>query len=313
MKDLPFTIDAVQTGIAIAYQNKSLIADSVLPRVPVDAEKFSWEKYDLAQGITIPDTKVGRTSQPNQVSFNSTTEQARTNDYGLDCPIPESDRLNAQASGKTDPVGTATEFTTDLVLLDREVRVANTVFNGSNYAADNQQILSGSSQWSDPSSDPLKNIMEALDDVIMRPNVGVLGRRTSTILRSHPKVVKAFNGTLGDEGMVPLNFLKEYLELEEILIGEANVNIAKPGQNVQLARTWGNHAAFIYRNKLATNQRGATFGFTAQFGDKIAGFITDPDLGLRGGVRVRVGESVEEVVCAKDLGYFFQNAVAPKQ
>lgn len=312
MKDLPFVIDAVQTGIAIAYQNSALIADSVLPRIPVDAEKFSWERYDFAQGITIPDTKVGRTSQPNQVSFNSTTEEARTTDYGLDCPIPESDRLNAQASGRTDPVGSATEFTTNLVLLDREVRTANTVFNSNSYATDNQQILSGSSQWSDPTSDPLRTIMEALDDVLMRPNIGILGRRTSTILRSHPRVVKAFNGSLGDEGMVPLNFLREYLELQEILIGEANVNIAKPGQAAQISRTWGNHAAFIYRDRLATNQRGTTFGFTAQFGDKVAGFINDPDLGLRGGVRVRVGESVKEVVCAKDLGYFFQNAVAPK-
>jgi hypothetical protein len=38
--------------------------------------------------------------------------------------------------------------------------------------------------------------------------------------------------------------------------------------------------------------------------------MPEPKLGLRGGVRVRVGESVKELVIAKDLGYFFENAIA---
>lgn len=31
---------------------------------------------------------------------------------------------------------------------------------------------------------------------------------------------------------------------------------------------------------------------------------------MRGGTRVRVGESVKEVISAADLGYFIENAVA---
>ena len=38
--------------------------------------------------------------------------------------------------------------------------------------------------------------------------------------------------------------------------------------------------------------------------------MPEPKVGLRGGVRVRSGESVKEVVCAADLGYFFQNVAA---
>lgn len=33
-------------------------------------------------------------------------------------------------------------------------------------------------------------------------------------------------------------------------------------------------------------------------------------MGLRGSTRVRVGESVAEVIAANDAGYFFENAVA---
>ena len=42
----------------------------------------------------------------------------------------------------------------------------------------------------------------------------------------------------------------------------------------------------------------------------IASFQADPNIGLRGGQRVRVGESVKELVTAPDLGFFFENAVA---
>ncbi|MDT4884304.1 hypothetical protein FQZ97_1204280 [compost metagenome] len=77
-----------------------------------------------------------------------------------------------------------------------------------------------------------------------------------------------------------------------------------------MVRAWGPHAAFLYRDRLANNSGGTTFGFTAQWGTRISGSIEDGDIGLRGGQRVRVGESTKEVVCAPDLGYFFENAVS---
>ena len=52
-----------------------------------------------------------------------------------------------------------------------------------------------------------------------------------------------------------------------------------------------------------------TFGYTAEFENRIVGTIQDdPDIGLRGGIRVRVGMSVKEKVIAGQLGYFWQNA-----
>ncbi|SUB36576.1 Uncharacterised protein [Pasteurella multocida] len=50
--------------------------------------------------------------------------------------------------------------------------------------------------------------------------------------------------------------------------------------------------------------------FTAQFGTREVREIEDKDMGYRGGVRVRVGESVKELITAPDLGYFFENVIA---
>lgn len=308
MSNAPFPIDPELTAIAIAYRNGRMIADDVLPRVPVGKQEFKYWKYDLADGFTIPSTLVGRKSKPNEVEFDATEETSSTEDHGLDSPVPQADVDNAPAN--YNPLGRAAEMVANLIVLDREVRTAGLVFNNSSYAAGNKTTLSGSNQWSDDSSDPVAVITDALDSVIMRPNIAVLGRRTATILRRHPKVVKAYNGTAGDEGMVPMAFLQDLLELEAIYVGEARVNTAKPGQAAALARTWGPHAAFIYRDRLADTSNGATFGLTAQWGGRISGSIPDANIGMRGGQRVRVGESVKELVTAKDLGFFFENAVA---
>ncbi|MBE0328545.1 major capsid protein, partial [Klebsiella pneumoniae] len=123
--------------------------------------------------------------------------------------------------------------------------------------------LAAADQWDNATSKPIKKIVAALDKMIMRPNVAVLGRATATALRQNPSIVKAYNGTQGEDGMVPLEYIRQLLELDEIIVGSAFVNIARPGQKPVLVRAWANHAAFIYRNLLADTQGGVTFGFTA--------------------------------------------------
>ena len=72
----------------------------------------------------------------------------------------------------------------------------------------------------------------------------------------------------------------------------------------------GQPRSFICRNKEADTQAGVTFGLTAEYGDKVGGVIEDADVGMRGGIRVRAGESVKELITAGDLGYFVQNAIS---
>lgn len=309
MGNAPFPITPELVAITIAYRNAKLIADSVLPRVTVGKQEFKYWKYSLADGFTIPDTKVGRKSKPNEVEFSATETPDSTEDFGLDDPIPQADIDNAPP--KHDPVGKAVEQLTNLILLDREVRTANKVFDVNNYGSNNKVTLSGASQFNDfTNSDPIKTIMDTLDACIMRPNVMVIGRAVFSTLARHPKIVKAVLGNAGDSGIARRQDIAELFELEEVLVGEAWLNTAKKGQPVSLARAWGKHISLIYRDLTADTRGGTTYGYTAQWGSRIAGANPDSNIGLRGGQRVRVGESVKEVICANDLGYFIQNAIA---
>jgi hypothetical protein len=304
----PFPINPVLTAVALAYRNPdvALIADQVLPLTPT-AQEFKWLKYDLASGYTVPDTKVGRKSSPTEVEFNATEQIDKCVDYGLDDFIPNED-IDADNQG-IDPRGTATGYLTNLIMLAREIRVANAVFNAANYT--NTVTLSGTGQYSDgANSDPVAGIGDILDVPIYRPNIAVFGQAAWTKTRRHPKLVQAIKGTAQGAGMVSRQEFADFFELNEVLVGAGFVNTAKKGQTVANSRVWGKHIAFLYRDRAAGPQAGVTFGFTAQWGGRIAGNLNEQKRGLTGGEIVRVGERVKEVIAAPDMGYFVQNAVA---
>ena len=305
----PFPIDPYQTAIAIAYRNKKLISDMVLPRIAVGKTEFKYKIHTLAESFTVPDTKVGRKSAPTEVSFTGTDKTESTEDFGLDDKLPQDDIDNAPDS--FDPITHSTESLSNLVALDREIRVAGLVFNPEVYVTGQKKTLSGNSQWNDyANSDPLTEIMNALDTPIMRPNVMTIGRKAVSKLAMHPIMVKAIHGNSGDKGIASRQQLADLLELDEINVGEGWVNTARKGQSPNMVRVWANHVSLTYIDVTARPESCMTFGFTAEYGHRISGAKPDGDIGLRGGMKNRVGESLKELVVAPDLGYLLQNVVA---
>jgi len=313
-----FPVNPALTAIAIGYRNPdvNLIADRVLPRLPTP-QKFGYTVYSAAQGYTVPNTKVGRKSDPTMVDFGGTPVNSETVDYGLDDLVPNleikawEEMPKPASGGPISPLAASTMMLTGLVELDREVRVSGQVFNTNNFAAANQSTLSGTSQWSDyTNSNPLSALLTALDSTLIRPNKLVLGQQAWTVLRQHPKIVNAVYRTPQNSGSVPKEGLAELLEIDEVIIGTAFVNTARKGQPAAYSRAWGKHAALLSVSLTAAQTMQPTFGFTAQFGTRIAGEIAAPTKGLRGGTIVRSGESVQEVITCPDAGYLFQNCVS---
>lgn len=317
-QNFPFPVQQELTAIALAYSNRAYIADQVLPRVPVNSREFKWLQFNRAELFTIPETMVGRKGVPNEVQFGGTEVAGFVRDYGLDDVIPNDDITSAPAS--YDPIGRAVEGVAELIALDREKRVADLVFNSNTYPAANRTTLSGTDQWSDyTNSDPYSAIMAALDGMLMRPNTAVIGRLAWSKLRVHPKITAALapssngNSSTSNAAGAPASAqaVADLLEIDNLLVGESWVNTAKPGQTASISRVWGKHIAFMHLNPVASIRGNAiTFGYTAEYGNRVSGSMPEPKVGLRGAQRVRVGESVNEIVSASDVGYYFANCVA---
>lgn len=314
----PFTTQPRLVAVSGLYTNRQLIADAVLPRVSTGGtQTFKYLMHEMADGFTIPDTRVGRTGRPAQVQFSATETPGVTQDYGLDVPVPNADVLNSQGQGDatavaaTDPQAKATLLATNLVALDREVRVANIIFAIATYLAANRVTLAGNAQWSDfTNSNPLDAVLTAMDIPVRRPNVGVIGRQAFTKLQQHPVIVSAVLGNAGNRGAVQAQAIADLFGLERLEIGEGFLNTARPGQALSMSRVWGKHMALLYIDPNGGPMEMPSFGWTAEWGTRQAGTVPDPNMGVRGGENVRVYESLAEVIAAPALGYLFRDCVA---
>lgn len=302
-----FEVDPTLTAIAISYSNPTyaLIADQVLPRVIVPARKFSWQEYDLAEGYSVPNTHVGPRSAPNRVEIEGKKKSDEVEDFGIDIPLDKPTIEEAETAGYN-PRDRATERATNIVMLGREVRVAGLISNAANYPVDLVKALSGTSMFSDPTSDPIKEISDMLDECLVRPNQLTLGQTAWSALRQHPKIVKATNRNSGDAGAAAKEAVAELFEVQKVLIGASRVNTTKPGEAPVIERAWGSIVSGQFIDESADTTGGITFGMTAQHGTKVAG-TTQAQMGLRGGELIRSGETVKELIVANHAGFLLSN------
>lgn len=317
----PFPTDPVLSALALGYHNDSttLIADVVLPRVPVPAPRFSWTRYPIAQVFTVPNTLVGRRGRTERVEFSGARDASEVNDHALEFSVPQTDIDEAKVMrdrglGSFNPVDFSTMALTDLILLDREVRAAAMIQDPSNYAINKRLTLSGTDQFDHAESDPIAVFKAAFNaTLIYRPNTMTMSRPVWSVVSSHPKIVNAIRGNVTGQGIVtPDEFVRLFSGegLKTLAIGESFVNTARPGQDARMARVWGNAISLTHLNPMANpTTGGVTFGFTGEYGARFALSWPDRDVGAEGGVVVRVGERLRELVVAPDVGFLIQNPI----
>jgi hypothetical protein len=315
MATRPFSLDTVRLPIAIGYKNDSYIADEVMPYFPVNSELFDWNKYTITDMYNIRETRMSRTGVADTVEFTATSEASRVFDEALDGAVPITDQEFSQPG--LDPAARTVEGLTELVMLKREQRVANTVFNTASYDAANVVTLSGTSQFNDAASNPLTTILNALDVPLVRPNTMVLGQSVWTTLRRNSVIVQAVRGmgmgggNSASSGIIMTDDLAMLFGVDRVLIGQARSNSANVGQASNISRLWGKNLALLHLSPLGMGQgMMPTWGWTARYGTKFVRTWIEEERGIKGSNLYRVGEQVREIVSAPGAGYYIQSAIA---
>lgn len=312
----PFQTQTRYTNIAMAVSPPGMIADEVCPRV-TSPYKFTYTLLDSEDRLSAPNSRASRAARVNEIEFGSTDANDETEDYALICPVPDRDIREASAQGLPyDPLAVATDALATVMKINRERRVAKLVFEISNYASGYSVTLSGASQWSDVTSDPLKAILEKMDTPLIRPNTLVLGQQTWTSFRQHPKIVEAVNMSgAGDKasGAVARRAVADLLELDHIAVGRVQYQTAKRGQTAAYDYIWGKHAALLHINRSLSGPQSMmpSFCFTAEAMGMMVGTYVDSARGIGAGTTfVKSSESCKEVVSWTRAGYMWKNAVA---
>ncbi len=306
-----FTSDPVLTAIAVGYSNPKevLIADKVSPRSTVTGEEFTYTKYETEANFTVPDLQVGPRSQVKRLEIEGTEITDRCLDYGLDIPLDNRTIAKAEKKGHK-PRDRAVERGTNLLLLAREVRVAKMCSNPANYGSGLAAVLSGTSMFSDPASDPVELLLEYLDKPLIRPNQLVFGSEVWTRTRTNPNVVKCLFPNSNGKGVVTKEALAELLEVDEILVGKGRINSKKPGEAPVIEPAWGNMISGQYHDPTADFMSGGmTFSLTAEHEGFTSGTIPDASMGVKGGELVRTAEMIKELVIASQTAFLLTNVI----
>ncbi len=310
--DAPFPVTPERQAQSIAYKNAGYIADLVSKRVPVGTQSGAYTIYTKSEGFTVPNTKVARGSKVRAVEMTGTEGTYRCDGYGLKMFIPNED-IQHQQPGQ-DVVGEGMDFLTDLLLLDREVRLAALLFASGTFASANKATLSGTDQFSHASCPATSLFTTGLDAIVGgKVNACVMGRASWSKLRSCPDLVKAMTGNNGGAGIISKEWFMSYFELDEFYVGDAWSNSAVEGQTASYGRVWGDYCLLYVSNpNPSMMRRSPLLTMSPQWGQRVAyqRTIAPGDGGILGGVELVVGEYIDEITPAADAGYLMIDCVA---
>ena len=298
------------------YVNRELIADAVLPVVPVGKKSDKIWAVPVETLQNIPKTEiVGGRARPNEVPYDvNATTQYNCVDYGLVDFIDNQTLDNADAP--INPQLLSMQIIKSFIDLSREQRVANVVFNAANYGA-NATALTGSDRWDQPSSDPIEQLLAWKESVFSNANTLVIGGQVWPKLRTNPNVQKYIFGRASTAGgptptQVTLELFAQALELERVVVGRAKYNSAR-SPSFTSSYLWGKSAALLRIEQNPNPRATSTFGYTYRFGQKsyLVQTIVDNLLGQMGGQYLKMTHSDDEVVIGGGTtGYFADTVIS---
>ena len=228
--------DATMTQISIGYSNAQYVAADVFPVVTVAKQSdifFIFPKASWFRRRAMPRAPGNRAKR---VDYELTTASYTALPYALAHGVTDEEVRNADAP--LTPFVTATEFVTDGLLLDMEIRVADLVTTCGNWANASNPSVKWDVDTSDPWAD-IDNLNEAISGQIGRnPTVAVMSSTVWKALRRHPDLVDRVKYTQKG-GRMTSQMFAEWFGYDKVVIGNAIKNTALEGAADDISRVWG--------------------------------------------------------------------------
>ncbi|HLY95195.1 MAG TPA: hypothetical protein VKP14_10135 [Gaiellaceae bacterium] len=232
------------SNVAVNYKNRTFIAERVLTPLSVPKLECQYLEWDRAAHFKLAQTRTTPNAAPGQLELKATKKSFTLGTHALSDYTDEQERALAGPGIALEAY--KTEALTAAMRLRLEHDVASALRDPTQMPLNTTVV--GNDQWDDyVHSDPASQILEQADRMLIKPNVFIGGRRVITALRRHPKILDVTKYT--ERGKVSMEALADYLEVDEILTGEAFVDTAALGQPESKDYVWGLDAILGYRTK----------------------------------------------------------------
>ena len=301
-------VDPILSAVARGYRSpKAAVASVLFPIVPVGLRagriiSFGPDDFKLVNTARAPGANTKR------IQFGYAGENYSLVDYRLEGAVPNELQEEASNGPGIDLSSNAVRRVQNTMALEREKQAADLARNEARYGAGNKETLSGTSQWSDPASDPFTDIMDGKESIRAkigeRPNVLTLGPKVLTALRTHPKVLDRLS-TASDRPPATLQQLQALFELQQIVEGEAVYHDGSQFQDV-----WGKDAILAYTTPASMQEMGSpSFGYTYQLEDRPMVEEGYSDRNANSWF-YPVTDAYQPVLAGATAGFLFKSAVA---
>lgn len=305
-------IDAALSEIAVAYKNKTFIADKVFPILPVDKQSDKYYVWDKGSWLTNQVEKRTPGDDYPEGRIKLSNDNYYADIYHLAFPIPDEDKKNQDAAVQLEQSGA--EWLAHQFSMNREIAIAAAIFVGAVWDT-NPTVGTDFVAWDDyANSNPITDIATYKDTVQKNtgttPNTLVIGREVFSKLRSNPVLLDAF----ANVGVPILNAAQvaQALDVENLLIGEAVQRTSHEGAaTATQAFIWGKHALLVYVTPKPA-LREPTAGYTFMW--KITENLTVPIENYRDGLRdrdlLKGKQAFDFKVVGTDLGVYFASVIS---
>ncbi|WP_421398126.1 major capsid protein [Agrobacterium fabrum] len=255
-------VDPILSGVALGYRQAHHVGLTLFPRIEVPQSggkiiEFGRESFIKYQARRAPGAAV------KQITFGYEGKPYALSQDALDVPVPREFVRDASTVPGIDLGKRATMTAMEGMTLALEIEQAELATTPANYGNNNKLALSGSSVWTDPSSDPLGDIEQAKDQVRMtsgiEPNRMVIASKGFKALKNHPKIVERFKYT--SSASITTEMLAALLELEMLSVGKATYT-ESADKNELFKEAWGNAAVLAYVPTQNEAMEQPSFGYT---------------------------------------------------
>ena len=258
-------INAYLSEVARGYSNNSFIAENLFPVINSDLEKVDIFEFNK-EAFQVYDTERAIRANSNVISPKGFKKHTTTlTEHDLAYPI---DYREEEEARKIKLQVHATNVVTQGLLLKLETQCAALAQDPTKYPATNKIALSGTSQFTHKDSDPVGVIDDAKDAISRQigqdPNTLVMGQEVWESLKRN----ESLKGLIANSTnkIVTLDLLKEFFEVENIVIGKAIYSNASD----QFERVWGNNIILAYVPKLnARTEYDPAFAYTIRKKDAL--------------------------------------------
>lgn len=301
-------VSAYLNNVSIAYHNQIYVADQVYPVLPVAKQNDQIVVYGREHFRIDKDYRANGARSNRVTSFSIGTTSYNCVVYSYDDIITNRDRNNADAP--IQPEVETTQGLTDKLLVSKEKRLADHVFNTTTFSGYTAAV---GTKWSDlTNSDPISDALAAQALIVKqigRPaNRCVMGWEVWKELCQNPDIMERIKYT--QKAILTEDLVAPFFQVEKVLVGKAVYNSAAEGATESMGYCWGKYVLFYFAPPNPSLRTPST-GYTPtwkMYGGKTAKVKKYRDEAHDGDV-VEVNLAYDEVTTSARSGYLYSAVV----